>query len=81
MRFDTQAPGTGAAEEGVSGSYEDEASGGAAAAAPGAAADDKDDDCDSKFGHRAAGKELRQELLKLEESMGNLCSPHSEPFR
>ncbi|CDJ66919.1 hypothetical protein, conserved [Eimeria necatrix] len=130
MRFDTQAPGTGAAEESVSGSYEDEASGGATAAAPGAAADDKDDDCDSKFGHRAAGKEceehraerpgrarwmgplaglletagkkisrtyakanaaanptvggvaeVRQELLKLEESMGNLCSPHREPFR
>nr|AET50657.1 hypothetical protein [Eimeria tenella] len=25
--------------------------------------------------------ELRQELLKFAESMGNLCSPHSEPFR
>ncbi|CDJ66250.1 hypothetical protein ENH_00017470, partial [Eimeria necatrix] len=47
----TQAPGTGAAEEGVSDSCEDEASGDAAAAAPEAAADDKDDESDSKFDH------------------------------
>ncbi|CDJ67243.1 hypothetical protein, conserved [Eimeria necatrix] len=47
----TQAPGTGAAEEGVNDSCEDEASGDAAAAAPEAAADDEDDDSDSNFGH------------------------------
>ncbi|CDJ66530.1 hypothetical protein ENH_00021640 [Eimeria necatrix] len=181
LRFNAQALGTGAAEEGVSRSCEDEASGGAAAVAPKPAADEEDDDPDSKRGHPAAGKEcgkhtverqgrarwmgrvaglletagkkissvaaksdvaanpaaggvagktaassskapqpkerslyypklefwdlysphyrhlgrpydfpnlkadkykvLRQELLKLEESMGNLCSPHSEPFR
>ncbi|CDJ43393.1 hypothetical protein ETH_00013490 [Eimeria tenella] len=43
----TQAPGTGAAEEGVSISCEDESSGDAAAAAPEAAADDEDDDSNS----------------------------------
>ncbi|CDJ65873.1 hypothetical protein ENH_00011290, partial [Eimeria necatrix] len=43
----TQAPGTGAAEEGVSSSCEDEASGDAAAAVPEAAGDDEDDDSNS----------------------------------
>ncbi|CDJ65872.1 hypothetical protein ENH_00011280, partial [Eimeria necatrix] len=47
----TQAPGTGAAEEGVSDSCEDEASGDAAAAAPKAAADEEDYDSGRNCGH------------------------------
>ncbi|CDJ62303.1 hypothetical protein ENH_00012290 [Eimeria necatrix] len=64
LRFNAQALGTGAAEEGVSRSCEDEASGGAAAAAPKPAADEEDDDPDSKRGHPAAGKECGKHTVE-----------------
>ncbi|CDJ43394.1 hypothetical protein ETH_00013500 [Eimeria tenella] len=72
----TQAPGTGAAEEGVSSSWEDEAPGDAAAAAPEAAADDEDDDSNSNCGQLVYDVVRSDQESTMESAESTGVEPH-----